>query len=261
MTFGFSCYQLDPFVVADALGAQASLLELTVPEGGVEAATRVRRELLDPRGIEAVLSVLLLPDGIALDGGSQLVPWAEAAPFLDILRPRTLRLVGVKGQGYDSAYVDRIAGQIAEIVPHAEARGAGLAYENHGEPLTTMQGILHAVDSPMLRILLDPANGHTSGDGPLAVTEALLPLAEYVHVKDLAVADDGRGTLCAVGDGDMPWPDLCRMFRMARRPEIFAFELPAYAGNAVDGYRQGMAAFRRLMERETAAIPGAGTKT
>ena len=73
MRIGFSLYKLDPFEAARRLVPRASVFELLVPSDGMESAGRIRRHVLDPGDIEAVLTVLCLPDRVVFDAEGKAV--------------------------------------------------------------------------------------------------------------------------------------------------------------------------------------------
>lgn len=245
---GFSCWQLDPVAIADGLGTDAQLLEVLIPQGGVETARAWGEDLFRARGIESVLTVLCMPSGVHWDAEVAPVPWEEGLAVLDALQPVCLRVVGVPDEADPGAFAMRVAGQLRHILPFIERRKLVLAYENHGEASATVLTIRSLVDAPQFRLLLDPLNAFLAGEQPQDVITALLPHAEYLHIKDVKLPESGPGhaACCCVGDGDAPWADILPMLGAAGRALPHVFELPGVPGDAVANYRRSLAAFRKL---------------
>jgi hypothetical protein len=251
MRIGFGTYMLDPVEIATALASDADMMELLIPKGRLESAIHLRRDVLAPRGIEAILTILCLPDQIYFDSEGALLPWADGQDYLNIFTPRFLRVVGVQKTDGDAAFVKRMVKQIKGIMPEVERRDIVLAYENHGEKLTIVQGMLAGIRHPRFKILLDCGNGYMSGETPDIVTDALLSSAAYFHIKDVKLGPNGETlpqVCCPVGDGDLDWPKLFRKIKKVVPDPICVFELPGWAGHAAKGYRKSLAAFRKAVK-------------
>lgn len=247
MQIGFSCYALNPRVIAAHLAPPATALELLLPAGRLAAAAHLRDEMLVPRRIRPILTILSFPDRVYFDAEGSLVPWPDGVAFIELLGVRLLRVVGVPGGQDEATFTRRVAMHLRTILPYADRNGITLAYENHGEKLPVVQGLLALLDHPRFRILLDCGNGYLSGETPDRVTRALLPHAAYFHIKDVRFGPNGE-TLpqhcCPVGTGNLDWRDLGRRIMAAVRDPLFVFELPGWSGDAVAGYRDSLAAFR-----------------
>ena len=240
---------LNPTEVARHMQPSVAMLELLLPQDGIDAARRMKADLLDANGIEPVLTILCLPDGIRFDTEGPVVSWQDGAEFLDIFKPARLRVVGAGRDADPHQFVGRVAEQIRGILPEVEARDIRLAYENHGESSETVLGIVQQVDSAAFRILLDPGNAYMAGDVPERVLNALLPHTEYMHVKDVIVGPDCPPIpqkCCCVGDGVMEWPSMLKTVRVSGRDMLFAFELPGIQGDVLAGYRRSFDQFRTL---------------
>jgi len=246
MHLGVSCYMLDPVKIAESFSLAAEMLELSMPIGGVAAAQQLRDEVLVPKNLKSVVSVLLMPENIVFDGGAELVPWEVGLEQLSILDPIYLRLVGCKKDVYDDKFIERIQLQIKQILPEAEKRGLTLAYENHGEPLDVIQKILDNIPSDSFKILLDPGNSFRSHDDPEMLVDTLLPRTAYLHVKDVYYNESGSVVDCVVGDGTFEWTKIIPKLKAANRDFIYLFELPSYKGDSVEGFRRSMENFQAM---------------
>ena len=251
MRIGFGTYMLDPVEIAAALAPDATMMELLIPKGRLGSAIRLRRDVLAPRRIEAILTILCFPDQICFDSEGTLVSWADGQDYLNVFTPCFLRVVGIQKTDSDAAFVKRVVRQIKGIMPEVERRDIVLAYENHGEKLRIIRGMLAGIKNPRFKILLDCGNGYMSGETPDTVTDALLPHAAYFHIKDVKLGPDGETlpqVCCPVGEGDLNWPRLFRKIKKAVPDPICVFELPGWPGHAAKGYRKSLAAFRKAVK-------------
>jgi len=249
MRTGYSCYMLDPYRVAETMGESARYLELTPATGELQAAQDLKNNLLDPKGIRPILTILLLPDGTFFDTGAEPVSWRDGLRLVDLLKPETLRAVGVAGDDGEDALVDRARTQIESISAELKERSVGLAYENHGEKASTVRRIVEAFDRDLVGVLLDPSNGYLSGEDPLSVMDELMPLTRYMHVKDVPLNPDGSlaAPSCPLGEGNANWAAYARRIRAAGGDYLFVFELPGYKGGVFDGYRRSLEVLRELL--------------
>ena len=148
-----------------------------------------------------------------------------------------------------------------EVVTRLRAMAAGagesdtiLVHENdkglYGDTIARCVELMEAVDSPALRVALDPANFIQCGEKPFPdAYEALRPWLAYVHVKDAR----HDGTVVEAGRGEARWLELLSALRRDGYEGVFALEphLAAegqYRGfSGPDRFREASRAFGGLL--------------
>jgi sugar phosphate isomerase/epimerase len=115
--------------------------------------------------------------------------------------------------------LERVIPICQDLADHAATLGITTMVENHGFFINfseRLRRLVHAVDRPNFRLLLDVGNFLCIDEDPLVAVPLSLPLAEVVHLKDFRVLDTappgddwletlaGRGILgTVVGYGDL----------------------------------------------------------
>ncbi|RDG33972.1 sugar phosphate isomerase/epimerase family protein, partial [Streptomyces corynorhini] len=137
---------------------------------------------------------------------------------------------------------------LSHALKRAEHAGVRLLLEN--EPVCTI-----AYPSPLLEVLraheglglwLDLGNLHEVGHGTADAVEALAPFAEYVHVKDYGLGEDGWKHFVAAGSGSVPYEELLPVLHRARPVLPYALETHVRV-SPVDALAQGAAYLRRTV--------------
>jgi sugar phosphate isomerase/epimerase len=92
------------------------------------------------------------------------------------------------------------------LIPHAEARGVGLALENvpfaSFPDAHSLGAFVRSVGSPVLSVCYDAANAHFIGESPAEGLAALADLVTIVHLSDTTRAAWRHDE---VGRGDLPF--------------------------------------------------------
>ncbi|WIJ45961.1 sugar phosphate isomerase/epimerase family protein [Curtobacterium citreum] len=165
----------------------------------------------------------------------------------------------------DHAEFERVLAQVVPVcravAEHAATLGITTMVENHGFAFNDSERILrlvHEVDHPAFRTLLDVGNFVCLDDDPLRAVQRTLPVAAVVHLKDFLVretppAADGWLTTLAgravlgtvVGHGDLP------LGRIVERIVASGFDGPLsieFEGleDDVDAVERGLANARSL---------------
>lgn len=165
----------------------------------------------------------------------------------------------------DHAEFERVLAQVVpvcrSVAEHAATLGITTMVENHGFAFNDSERILrlvHEVDHPGFRALLDVGNFVCLDDDPLRAVQRTLPVAAVVHLKDFLVRQTppaaegwlttlaGRAVLgTIVGHGDLP------LDRIVERVVASGFDGPVsieFEGleDDVDAVARGLANARRL---------------
>jgi 3-oxoisoapionate decarboxylase len=141
---------------------------------------------------------------------------------------RTVILPGRRYEQFSSLdeyrrFAERGRLALKRAAPVVERYRVPLAVENHKDQrLDERLALLRELDSAYIGACVDLGNSFALLEDPLAVVEALAPLAFSVHLKDQAVQEYGDGFLLAdvaLGDGFL---DLKRMVDVLRdaKPDI-----------------------------------------
>lgn len=103
---------------------------------------------------------------------------------------------------------DEVNERLSQLVKRAAQTGATLLLENergiYGENAIRCHELLAAINSPTLRMALDPANFVQAGVRPMEEAWPLLrDFVTHVHIKD-ALFQDGSVRPAGQGDGEIP---------------------------------------------------------
>lgn len=176
-------------------------LEALSPEGA-----RVLRTAAAGRG-------LVLETGTRGTGVEHLRKHLALALSLGAVTVRSMTYAQVDGVDDRPSHAE-IVERLRVVVPEYEAAGVTLGLETY-EQLTTsdLLGIVDAVDSPHLGIVLDPANCVAALEHPRDVVRRLARRVVNIHVKDFRFTrrDGWAGfTLasCPLGEGQLDYRDL-----------------------------------------------------
>lgn len=103
--------------------------------------------------------------------------------------------------------LDRLAQDVAAVLPAAEKAGCRLAIENHFDfPSPRMVSLLKLVDDDRVGVCLDVANSICAGEWPQETVALLAPWTINLHLKDYVIAPDPYGVGfriqgCPLGEG------------------------------------------------------------
>lgn len=97
--------------------------------------------------------------------------------------------------------------RLAALARRAREEGVMLLLENekgtYADTVARSGDLLHAIDDPNLRMVLDPANFLQCGEGGgRNAFDTLRPWIAQLHVKDI----DGNGNIVGAGRGRADWP-------------------------------------------------------
>jgi 3-oxoisoapionate decarboxylase len=197
----------------DAFGLMDTACELAL--GGIEiplasvADTQLRAwaDALEQRGLAIVAD---LP--VSLDADvKEIRGWLSAGAALGakVMRATLSSLLCGDRRGLQEGwgpFLERRAGRLLEVLPHAEDLGICLALENHQD--ATSADLLRLGEmvghSPAYGVTLDTGNPLAVAEDPVAFTRRVAALVRHVHLKDytLHFAPEGfRLVRCAAGDG------------------------------------------------------------
>jgi sugar phosphate isomerase/epimerase len=138
---------------------------------------------------------------------------------------RTVMTPGRRYEAFDSAEAfrdatDRAARSLALAGPVVARHSVKLAVENHKDwRADELIGLLRRVNSDHVGVCLDLGNNLALLEDPMAVVEALAPLAVTVHLKDMGVEESANGFRLAevpLGEGVLDLPRMVRVLRAAR---------------------------------------------
>lgn len=104
-----------------------------------------------------------------------------------------------------------ITDSIAALLPHAEARGVGLAIENVPfaafPDAVSLGDFVRGFNSPALGVCYDAANAHFIGESP---AEGIARLADLLRVVHLSDTDRNAWRHGRIGTGSVPFAEVIR---------------------------------------------------
>jgi sugar phosphate isomerase/epimerase len=171
---------------------------------------------------------------------------AELMALIDFASGHGVGLVntyfGFSSTADDDRSIEGYCHWVAPCLARAEAKNVVILIENEfdafewdpmGSDVTrrphSLRRLMETLSNPHIGLTFDPANFLCASVDPLEAFEELHPHIRHVHVKD-AVAlvgsnaapregwrrytDHGRAfSTCALGEGDVPWPEIIRSLR------------------------------------------------
>ncbi len=134
-----------------------------------------------------------------------------------------------EGVSFDEAW-QTLLQSLDAACSHAALRGRTLAIEAGSKTLVNspdlLERLMQEVDSPALRINLDPANLYKAGHDPV---QAVYQLSEYIvhaHAKDAKLVD-GAFIEPRLGDGDVPLKEFFAALKSVGFAGVVAIEREA----------------------------------
>jgi len=109
------------------------------------------------------------------------------------------------------------------IGAYAEEKGIVLATETGPESGPVLRSLLETLDTPAVRVNLDPANLIMAGFDLDEALDALMPYIVHTHAKD-GFCDPGKWREAPLGKGDVPWPHYVGRLKAAGYNGAFTIE-------------------------------------
>ncbi|MGV9889143.1 TIM barrel protein [Streptomyces sp. NPDC003395] len=141
------------------------------------------------------------------DFGMDLAELDVLAERCATLGCRLVRIMSYPNDGLpQEEWADRVIARTAVLADRAARAGLVLAHENcagwAGDRADRALRLLHAVDSPALRLLFDIGNGVPYGYHAPDLLRPLAPYVVHVHVKDAVRTPDGGAAYTLPGAGE-----------------------------------------------------------
>jgi sugar phosphate isomerase/epimerase len=174
--------------------------------------------------------------------------YAQAFEAAETLGARNLRIFSYLV--YDGYCVDDLRRPIDDLLELAEKFDMKLHMENEGvcniAGFAGLNALMAAYQHPRLRALPDIANAYRSGAPPsVADLSQLLPFSDILHLKDYA---NSSGRFVALGEGDIPFPDLLAATLPAHKASLtLTIETHAHS-RPVSTTRRSVHALRRMVD-------------
>lgn len=166
----------------------------------------------------------------------QMKALQRAFQAADILGTSLIRIFGfAKAEEINDDAFTMAAEKLQEPINQAKNAGHILVLENC--PHTSfgwginVARLIKLVDSPILRLLWDPAGSVRAGESDcVQALKDLVQLAEHVHVKDISSVQNNKGNYTTPGKGLVPWETIIRTLIDSEYKGAFSIE-PHYLGS------------------------------
>jgi len=128
---------------------------------------------------------------------------------------RHVAIGGLPGDYFQPGGVARFVEQLRTVAPALAAAGMDFSYHNHSHEFQRIEGgrtwlaqLYGTAPAGILKAELDTYWVTAGGGSPASWIRSLGKRQPLLHLKDMCIANGREQRFCAIGNGNLDWPDI-----------------------------------------------------